>query len=73
MQEPNYTKLSNVKKHQGYDYARSMTIVLKKYILHENKIAPSEMIYADILNNVKRNPSLIEVCSHFLNQRSIRN
>ena len=25
MQEPNYRKLSNVKKHQGYDYARSLT------------------------------------------------
>ena len=26
MQEPNYRKLSNVKKHLSYDYARSMTV-----------------------------------------------
>ena len=72
MQEPNYRKLSNVKKHQGYDYARSMTIE-KIYILHENKNAPSEMISEDIFNNVQRNTSLIEVCTHLLNQQSIRN
>ena len=71
MQEPNYRKLSNVKKHQGYDYARSMTIE-KIYILHENKNAPSEMISEDIFNNVQRNTSLIEVCTHLLNHSSFK-
>ena len=45
--------------------------LLKKYILHENNNAPSEMISSDILNNVQRNPFLIEVCTHFLNQSEI--
>ena len=52
MQEPNYRKSWNVKKHQSYNYMqeagyRSMNI--KKYIswvltMHENENNPSEMI-----------------------------